>query len=645
MRKLLRNIWLIVLIVTFAPGCKKYLDVAPDNIGTIDYAFRMRTEAEKYLFTLYNNLPSLSEFWGNPGLLTGDEFAGPYPNGIGLDVRLYRIARGEQNIVSPIANYWDGANEGKPYFRAIRECGIFLENIDRVPDISAVEKRRWIAEAKTLKAYYHFFLLRMYGPIPVIRENLPVSATIEEVRVQREPVDSVTNYIVQLIDESAQDLPVEIVNEASELGRLTRVIALSIKAQTLILNASPLFNGNNDYSNFKNTEGVNLFNAAHDAAKWELAATACKEAIDLAESVGAALYYFEPLSGESLTDSTRVTMNIRGALSFKWNEEIIWGATNSKTEGIQAFAQARLISGDPSKAPNPPTTNEAIRSLLAVPLHIADIFYSDKGVPIEEDRSYDYANRYTRLRTAEFKERYYLKEGYTTAQINFDREPRFYADLAFDGGIWFGQGLYDDDKTWHMEAKAGQLGARLGSSNYTVTGYLPKKLVNYRNDFGSNSTGYNTLYYPWPVIRLAELYLWYAEALNEMNGPSEEVYQYIDRVRARAGLKGVVESWSLHSRNPNKPTTKEGLRSIIHQEAMIETMFEGKRFWDLKRWKRAAEFLNKPIQGWDLEQETAPNYYRVRQIFSPVFTSKDYLWPISEDAIVRNPNLVQNPGW
>lgn len=645
MIKLIRNTLLIILTVSFTTGCKKYLDVAPDNIGTIDYAFRMRTEAEKYLFTLYNNLPSLAEIGGNPGLLSGDEFAGPYPNGVGLDISLYRIARGEQNIVSPIANYWDGQNGGKPYFRAMRECGIFLENIERVPDISQIEKRRWIAEANILKAYYHFFLLRMYGPIPVMRENLPVSATIEDVRVSREPVDSVVSYIVQLVDQSTPDLPTEIVNEASELGRLNKIIALSIKAQALMLNASPLFNGNNDYGNLKNNDGLNLFNPTVDASKWERAALACKEAIDLAESTGGTLYLFEPLSGENLTDSTRYTMNIRGALSFKWNEETIWGGTNSTASGIQSFAQARLISGDPSKAPNPPTTNEAIRSLLAVPLHIADIFYSNNGVPIEEDRSYDYTNRHTRLRTAEAKDRYYLKEGYTTAQLNFDREPRYYADLAFDGGIWFGQGLYDDNKTWHMEAKAGQLGARLGSSNYTVTGYLPKKLVNYRNDFGSNSGSYNTLYYPWPIIRLAELYLWFAEATNEVSGPSPEVYDYLDRIRTRAGLKGVIESWNTHSNNPTKPTTKEGLRSIIQQETMIELMFEGKRFWDLKRWKRSIEFQNKSIQGWDIEQETTSNYYRVRQIFAPVFTSKDYLWPISESAVVRNPNLVQNPGW
>ncbi|MNR15221.1 SusD family protein [compost metagenome] len=78
---------------------------------------------------------------------------------------------------------------------------------------------------------------------------------------------------------------------------------------------------------------------------------------------------------------------------------------------------------------------------------------------------------------------------------------------------------------------------------------------------------------------------------------------------------------------------------------MIELVFEGKRFWSIKRWKKAEEYLNMPIRGWDLEQEEAVNYYRVRQIVAPVFTPKDYLWPLSENSIVVNPKLVQNPGW
>ncbi len=627
-------------------GCKRYLDVTPDSIGTIDYAFRMRSEAEKYLFTCYNNLPSFGTTSSDPGFFTGDEFATPYPSSQYFDIGLNRIARGEQNIVNPHGDFWEGRRGGgKPYFQALRECNIFLENVDKVPDLSDFEKKRWVAEVKFLKAYYHFFLLRMYGPIPIIKESLPVSASIEEVRVSREPVDSVVSYITTLLDEAVPGLPEKIFNEASELGRITKPIALSIKAQILVTAASPQFNGNPDYATFKNKDGVELFNSSFSEEKWKIAAAACKDAIDAAHAVGAALYYYTPISGESMTDSTKITMNIRAGISDKWNPEIIWGATNSMAGTTQALAQARLTSGDPSNIPSPPSTNESIRSMLAPPLHIAEMFYSSNGVPIEEDKQYDYLNRLTAIRTSTEEYRYYIRKDYETVQLNFDREPRFYASLGFDGGIWYGQGLYNDSRTWFIEGKSGQRGARLGASLYSITGYWPKKIVNYKNDFGSNSTGYNTIAYPWPVIRLAEMYLLYAESLNEQGGPAPEVYHWIDLVRKRAGLKGVQESWSHFSKSPAKPNSKDGLRDIIQKEQMIETVFEGKRLWSLRRWKKADTYLNIPIRGWDLQQKDAENYYRVRQIFNPVFTSKDYLWPIAENSIIVNPKLVQNPGW
>jgi len=87
------------------------------------------------------------------------------------------------------------------------------------------------------------------------------------------------------------------------------------------------------------------------------------------------------------------------------------------------------------------------------------------------------------------------------------------------------------------------------------------------------------------------------------------------------------------------------LRKIIHQERLIELAFEGKRFWDLRRWKEAVNELNQPITGWDLDQESAEGYYRERLIFNQTFSTRDYLWPLNENALLANDKLVQNPGW
>lgn len=86
------------------------------------------------------------------------------------------------------------------------------------------------------------------------------------------------------------------------------------------------------------------------------------------------------------------------------------------------------------------------------------------------------------------------------------------------------------------------------------------------------------------------------------------------------------------------------MREIIKQERLIELAFEGQRFWDLRRWKDAEKNMNQPIQGWNIAGPGL-SFYNVTTVFTPSFNFKDYLWPIREDEIIKNPNLVQNPGW
>lgn len=616
--------------------CDNYLDVTPDNVATIDYSFRLRSTAERFLFTCYSYMPSHGSTSQNPALLAGDELWRPPTN----TIPSWMIARGNQRVVNPYVNAWQGSYGSKDMYEGIRQCNIFLENIGTVPDMTESEKRRWIAEVKFLKAYYHFWMARMYGPIVLIKENLPVSAGPDQVKIPRSSVDESFEYIVQLLDEAEPDLPESISDEVTELGRITKAISLAVKAKVLVTAASPLFNGNGDYQGFTNNDGTPLFNTTEDMGKWQRAADACKEAIDYCESVGHHLYRFEPLFSQyDLSDTTLVKMSIRNAVCEKWNPEIIWGNTNSIVgQGLQGSATPRGL--DPAR-----TGNTGTRGDLAPPLKIAELFYSNNGVPIREDKNWDYAGRHN-LKIAGADDRFNLKQGYTTAKINFDREPRYYASLGFDGGIWYGQGRLNDksDDLFYVASKQGQPAAPINLSYYNTTGYWPKKLVHFQSIIGYGSS-YTTENYPFPVIRLADLYLLYAEALNEVSGPDPEVFQYVDTVRARAGIPGVEEAWTKYSNNPEKFSTREGMREIIHHERSVELAFEGKRFWDLRRWKKAMNELNKPITGWDLFQKTAEAYYRERLIFNQRFSTKDYLWPLNENTIQANSELVQNPGW
>ena len=626
-----------VLVLFISAASCNYLDVVPSNLAVIEDAFKTRDNAERFLASLYSRLPEYaSSPWfgnGNPALYAGDEII--ILDQIGRNYAGNVLRKGGQAVNSVRYRYWGGGNSSN-VFVALRDCNIFMDNLDKPFDLQDGEKTRWIAEAKFLKAYYHFWLMRMYGPIPIIKENIEVSAGVEAVKVVRQPVDEVAAYIVQLLDEAITGLPEVVQDEQSEFGRITKPIAAAIKARVLVTVASPLFNGNSDYATFVNAESQPLISTQYDAAKWEAAATACKEAIDLAEANGHKLYEFDQAL-PNWSDTTIRRLSIRGSVSERWNSEIIWGASGRPVAYLQNLSQPvleRRVTG---------ANISSTRPINSPPLRIAEMFYSENGVPIAEDRNYEYENRY-QLKKATKADLYRIQPDYETVKLHFNREPRFYASVGFDGGKWIGHGIRNDKAMHHVNAK---LGAKSGFSDpglANATGYFPKKLVYYKNVQQHTRAAYTRRIYPFPVVRLADLYLLYAEALNE-TGKTGEALPWIDRVRARAGLKGVVESWSKHSRNAAKPGTQEGLREIIHHERMIELVFEGHRFWDIRRWKRAKEFLNGELRGWNILGRTPESFYNVQSVEVAKFQDRDYLWPIAENDLIANNKLIQNPGW
>ena len=118
--------------------------------------------------------------------MSGDELWSIYDrreSGAYWSGTMFNVARGFQNASGPYGNDWAGIYEG------IRCCNILVDNISTVPDLPEWERQQWIAEAKFLKAWYHFHLMRKWGPIPLIKENLSINASVDQVRVYRDPID------------------------------------------------------------------------------------------------------------------------------------------------------------------------------------------------------------------------------------------------------------------------------------------------------------------------------------------------------------------------------------------------------------------------------------------------------------------------
>ena len=476
--------------------------------------------------------------------------------------------------------------------------------------------------------------------------NLPVSATPEEVKVYREPVDNVVDYIVNLLDEAAVGLPSnDDLVEGTEAGRVYNLVAKAMKARVLAYAASPLFNGNTDYASLIDNRGVQLFPQTYDPEKWKKAADACLEAIDMAHAQNKRLYTsVDPLLSTQ-NDTFKLQTTLRQAICDRWNCELIWGSTNNDQYSFVQRCQSRVLRVGAEMG-------TVVRTEWAPTLNTVEKFYSSHGVPINEDRDWVqnnwYSQRYEiRPEVSSGAEKYYVKEGQKTVNLHYNREPRFYANIGFDRGIYFGNGYNKfPDNVKHCEFCAKEYsGVASASEAFSITGYGAKKMHSFKDAMTAND--YSIEYYPFPIMRMADLYLLYAEALNEYNGPSSEVYKYLDMIRERAGLEGVQASWTKYSISPSKAATKEGLREIIQHEREIELVFEGQHFWDLRRWKRIQD-LNEQPKGWNVIQgDTQDLFYTVTSVAqTPVeFSVRDYFWPINEKEISINSNLVQNFDW
>ncbi|MBD2700489.1 RagB/SusD family nutrient uptake outer membrane protein [Spirosoma sp. BT702] len=209
-----------------------------------------------------------------------------------------------------------------------------------------------------------------------------------------------------------------------------------------------------------------------------------------------------------------------------------------------------------------------------------------------------------------------------------NRTKRFYASIIYDGSIWRGKPVYT---RLGIANNANQINVVGKAGNTGRTGYFTKKLQD--STFQSTPTnldGTNVI-----IFRYAEVLLNYAEAKNELSGPDQTVYDAINKVRNRAGL-------------PNLPTglTQEQMRQRIRRERRVELAFEGKRLFDLLRWRIAEQVFSQPIYGMKIEEKAGKLVYERVEVRKVKFVaSKNYLMPIPQDVIAQNPKITQNPGY
>src|SRR5699024_4724859 len=468
--------------------------------ATEEDAFANPNAAKDYLYSIYGYMPNKRSS-GSLDLMTTDEIVTAFEH-----ENFAQFPKGQYTPANPVIQYWSGLYKG------IRQGYIFLNNIDSVPELSERKKTEYKAEAKFLIGYFHFLLTRMYGPIIIQEEVVDVDKPYEDYKA-RAPYDETINHIADIFDEAAKDLPAK--RSGSEYGRATSVIAKSIKARMLLYAASPLYNGGGKsnssyYEGFTNDDGTQLIPTEYDPEKWKRAANAAKDAIDAAESVGHTLFYGEDNVSADLPEDP-VEKRLRFTFMYEDSPELIWTETREEGPyGLQNKSTPRVSEWSGTWNGVAPT------------ITILEAFYTENGLPIDKDPNYNYEKRYD-IGT---------NSNGTTLNLNRHRGPRFEAWISYHNS-YYEILRPEGDQVLMKYRKYDNGGIQDRSENYSPTGYLNKKGVHPLLD-QSSGLGINQQY-PWPKIRLAELYLNYAEALIGYGQDLETAKKYIDKVRKRAG--------------------------------------------------------------------------------------------------------------
>jgi hypothetical protein len=255
---------------------------------------------------------------------------------------------------------------------------------------------------------------------------------------------------------------------------------------------------------------------------------------------------------------------------------------------------------------------------LGVTQEMVDAYFMNNGLSITDAGSGYVENGFS---SSDGK---YTKAGISNMYTN--REPRFYVGVTYNGSTWLNTSTSSGTiitQTYYT----GNSGKKVGGNDYSPTGYIIRKNI---TDGYSNNRA-------WVLLRLANIYLDYAEALNESSPGNADIAKYVNLIRERAGIPDLPAGLS-----------QAQMRTAIHKERRVELSFENVRYFDARRWKIAEQTDGGPFYGMNINAGNSvqdPAFY-VRTVFeNRVFQKKNYLWPIPQQELDVDKNLVQNTGW
>ena len=672
-------------------SCDDYFDDVPDNATSLEAVFANRGQSLKWLSNIYTYIPD------NTNVRYNSRTNGCWPMASIEGYLPWDHIVANNIILGTLYPSTDFVKtQWTEYYRGIQYANIYLANIDKNSAMLADEREWSKAEVHALRAYFYFNLVKEFGPVPLIGDKVySVDTPLEDMMLPRNTLDECWDYIIaelkaaidggKLKSTFAEDGSVD----SQYKGNLTQEAVEGILAEVYLYRASYLFNGDPYYQTMANKDGTKLFPQSKDMQKWKDARDAAKRIIDS----GKFKLVLRDQSGKLVDDVKKADPYkscFYSAIGRVDNEEMIFLRTNANNDSYILKPRHTGISGNVDRG----------AGAYSIPLQFIDLFFMSNGKRIDDVEQkpisqvttfkaddpvypvYDTQNLTSKdkdgndiamnarnsLSTAKYVDRFSSYNYFTPGSGKgimkqfYCREPRFYLAVTFQNRRWD----YDQANTYYTDMSFnGNSGSDGKTHDYPIFGTIVRKLFWEKE---SNIDGA-------VMLRLGEVYLNYAEACAQL-GENKEALKYVNLIRSRAGINEYAlnraEEGTKDARNKGKiyvgdlEHNQELLLKVIYRERLIELSYESKHYFDVRRWGVAdmAEGdgwvyptwhkggeggdmigFNVNNEGSDAEKANSLNFYKRVKTQHRIFTKRMSLFPIPQEEVNRDKQIVQNEGW
>jgi len=620
------NIILLILITSiFLSGCKKYLEIPVEGLKTEEDVFTNYESFKDFVdYTYSYNVDPINDCMNASASMGGEAVSAT------AYLTAYAGPRGLYNNFN-----WSIGWQGKIWetaWKGIRHTNVGLANLDKL--IANQDDKDLIeGQLRFFRAYFHFLLISNWGSMPYIEQVLDVE-TMKQNRYyeykDKYDYQACTEHIVEDLDIAISDLPVEWENATINLGRVTKVASLALKAKALLYAGSPMMN---KYS--RNS-------AVFDKEYMERAAHAANEVIKYAEdpTYTCALV---PLTGDTEEEKVESYVHIfcHTDGSVPWGPEIIWG------HYPQVSAAWRSPLSEDQASPIWATFGHYFQNTM--PRLFIPAQLQRSPFPMTENPTQNYVDKFEMADGSLYDVSYDSDNSRRWA----DRDPRFKMNFYVDRDYC---GYKQDEPSFNIEFWTtdkdgnhvlGQTRSGGGALEpYTMRKFWPKG-INEVDVPKANPV------FMVPYLRMADVYLMYAEACNEAWGTPSTVsfaeailtpLEAVNKVRTRVGAV------PLNASGQPVPAPSIGqiypdFRSAIRNERAVELSYEGSYWYDLRRWELGPKLANTPIYTLNFSEDWKPESFVRVELLKRIYESPKHDWMPLKDSYKYYESFPQNEGW